>query len=165
VRLAAIFAALGGIFLLAGCADSNPKAIPDVSGATLDVAEAELAAADLHFSVVGGGTFGVIVRSHWQVCRQSPKPGAVAKNVTLTVARSCDEDSSGRAAVIPDVEYEPLDVAEADLAQAGLGWEVESDYPIVVRSHWQVCDQDPEPGQRATSVELYVDRSCGDWGW
>lgn len=157
-------ALLGAAVLMTGCAGSCPKPVPDVSGESLDIAEAELDAADLHYSVVGGGTFGIVVRSHWQVCRQSPRAGAVAKEVTLVVARACDAAASDRAAVVPDVEYESLDVAEDDLAEAG-GWKVESDDPIVVRSHWEVCDQDPEPGDWGTTVELYVDKSCDDWEW
>jgi len=88
----------------------------------------------------------------------------VASKVTLVVARSCDRAPARLKSVVPDVGDESLDVAEADLAAAGLGWSVESDDPIVVRSNWEVCDQDPEPGDWATTVELYVDKSC-DWGW
>ena len=165
MRLAAALAALGASLVLASCGETRRARVPDVSGESLDVAEADLDAADLHYSVVGGGTFGVIVRSHWQVCRQSPKPGAVATKVTLVVARACDRPSPGRTAVVPDVEYESLDAAEAQLAKAGLGWKVESDRPIFDRSDWEVCDQNPGPGEWAKSVELYVDRSCDDWRW
>jgi beta-lactam-binding protein with PASTA domain len=162
----ALLVGTASTLLLAGCGKASPKAVPDVTGRQLDAAEASLDGLGLRHSVVGGGSFGVAVRSNWQVCEQHPSPGITASEVKLVVARSCDlVPPSSRSAVVPDVEYEALDEAEEQLIAAGLGWDVEAQGRIVGRSRWQVCDQDPEPGQWADTVELYVARSCDErWG-
>jgi beta-lactam-binding protein with PASTA domain len=166
VRLIGEFATvLVAAALVAGCGSVSPKPLPKVTGQSLDAAEANLDAVDLHYSVVGGGVFGVVARSRWQVCRQLPAAGVVAAKVTLFVARTCDAPPAAREAVVPDLSYESLDVAEAQLAKAGLGWTVEADGAVVDRSDWEVCEQTPGPGEWGRSVELYVDRSCDDWGW
>ena len=68
----------------------------------------------------------------------------------------------GTANRVPDVEGDRLDVAQEQLDDAGLGYEVigGGTLGVVVRSNWRVCDQDPAPGKRAKSVELRVARSC-----
>ena len=71
---AVVFSALA--LLLAGCGSTEPKAVPDVSGRSLDVAEDTLDRAGLRYDAVGGGAFGIVVRSHWTVCKQNPAPGA-----------------------------------------------------------------------------------------
>jgi hypothetical protein len=68
----------------------KPAAIvePNVTGQRLDVAEMHLDAKRLRYREVGGGTFGVVVRSNWNVCSQEPSAGA--KNpgrVNLIVGR------------------------------------------------------------------------------
>jgi beta-lactam-binding protein with PASTA domain len=163
-RAAPAFLACAAL-VAAGCGSVSSKPLPKVTGQSLDVAEANLDALDLHYSVVGGGVFGVVIRSRWQVCRQAPASGVVASKVTLFVARSCDAPPAVREAVVPDLSYESLDVAESQLARAGLGWTVEAGGTVADRSDWEVCDQNPAPGDWGTSVELYVDRSCDDWGW
>ena len=60
-----------------------------MTGRRLDVAESTLDALGLRYHTAGGGTFGIVVRSHWIVCRQDPPPHTVATRVLLTVARSC----------------------------------------------------------------------------
>jgi len=149
----------------AGCGSVSPKPLPKVTGQSLDAAEANLDSLDLHYSVVGGGAFGVVMRSHWQVCRQAPASGVVASKVTLFVARSCDAPPAKREAVVPDLSDESLDIAESQLERAGLGWTVDPSGTVVDRSDWEVCEQNPAPGEWGTSVELYVERSCDDWGW
>ena len=111
---------------------------------------------------VGGGAFGIIVRSHWTVCAQSPKPGRSARSVVLTVARTCLTPGL----IVPDVVGEPLDDAEHELAEAGLSYTAESvgGEPILVESFWTVCSQDPGPGERGSRVELYASHDCcDDW--
>lgn len=85
-------AALAAALVLVGtaCGSTRASAVPDVTGKRLDVAEDTLDAAGLRYRTVGGGAFGVIVRSRWIVCEQSPPPATVAASVTLTVARSYD---------------------------------------------------------------------------
>ena len=63
--------------------------MPDVTLQPLNAAEDTLDAKGLGYQAVGGGLFGIVVRSHWMVCRQSPRPGLPARSVTLYVARSC----------------------------------------------------------------------------
>ena len=67
---------------------------------------------------------------------------------------------------VPDVREERLDIAEARLRDRGLEWEELGGgvLGILVRSNWQVCDQDPRPGTKARTVQLIVERDCyDDW--
>lgn len=66
--------------------------VPDETGERLDVAEDDLRSNNLRYKELGGGTFGIVVRSNWTVCKQ--KPGAresVSENakVKLIVDREC----------------------------------------------------------------------------
>ncbi len=80
------------VVLAAGCGGTaEPKRVPDVRGERLDIAEARLDARGLGWEEVGGGTFGVVVRSNWYVREQLPKPGRKASTVRLVVER-CDDD-------------------------------------------------------------------------
>lgn len=95
VRVAVGFAVL----VAAGCAsgESAPDAVmPAVVGEQLDVAlsDIERAGFDDDVEVVGGGTFGVVVESNWQVCEQTPAAGEALTAPRLTVDRSCDEVAS-----------------------------------------------------------------------
>ena len=152
------------LFAAAACGQKEPRTVPNVTGLRLDAAQARLDARDLESEVTGGGTFGIVIRSHWQVCDQVPAPGRKAVEVTLVVERACPTLPSRRSTVVPDVEYETLDDAEAELAEAGLGYEVEADGVIVVRANWTVCWQEPEAGEWGDVVELYVEHGdCWDW--
>jgi hypothetical protein len=78
--------------LLAGCGGSaEPVRVPDVRGQRLDVAEARLDARGLQWEEIGGGAFGVVVRSHWYVDEQIPRPGRKATTVRLIVEPNCDD--------------------------------------------------------------------------
>jgi hypothetical protein len=71
---------------------SAPQIVPDESGQRLDVAEEELEAHSWHFKVVGGGLFGVVVKSDWTVCETRPSGGSSVSGSTtirLVVARAC----------------------------------------------------------------------------
>lgn len=154
---------VAGLFVAAACGQKEPHVVPNVTGLRLDAAQARLDARDLENDVAGGGTFGVVIRSHWQVCNQVPRPGTRAARVTLVVERACPAIPPRRSTVVPDVEYETLDDAEAELAEAGLGYEVEADGVIVARSNWTVCTQEPEAGEWGDVVELYVEHGdCWD---
>jgi beta-lactam-binding protein with PASTA domain len=158
-----LLALLGAAVAAAGCGETEPKAVPNVVGLQLDAAQARLDARGLDSDITGGGTFGVILRSHWQVCDQVPRPGRRAVEVTLVVERACSQLGPVRSGVVPDVENETLDDAERELMHAGLGYDLESDGVIFVRSNWTVCEQDPPAGEWAATVELYVERDCWDW--
>ncbi len=71
---------------------SQPKTVPSESDQRLDVAEEELESQGWHFKVVGGGLFGVVVKSDWTVCESRPGGGAAvpaSTTIRLIVARSC----------------------------------------------------------------------------
>ncbi|HEY4347435.1 MAG TPA: PASTA domain-containing protein [Gaiellaceae bacterium] len=71
------------------CGSTDPHRAPDLVGERLDLAEETLDAVGLRYRTVGGGLFGIVVRSHWSVCRQSPSPGVLTRSVTLFVDRDC----------------------------------------------------------------------------
>jgi beta-lactam-binding protein with PASTA domain len=150
------------LFAVTGCGGREARTVPDVAGERLDVAQEELDDVGVGSEVIGGGTFGVVVRSHWRVCEQHPSPGRVAKSVELVVARSCP----GRhvPGTIPDVTGLRLDVAEDLLVEDDLAYDVyeEGLGDVVIESNWTVCSQYPDPGAVADEVELYVERSCED---
>lgn len=161
--LASASAATLGAVLLTGCGRASLARVPNVTGQRLDVAEANLDAAALDHHTVGGGVFGVVLHSRWQVCSQTPAPGARATSVTLVVARACDlAPRTPTSRLVPDVTGENLIAAEAALQLEGLGYRIDSTEEIVVLSDWVVCDQEPAGGDRGRIVELYVDRGC-DW--
>ena len=72
-------------------APARAHRVPAVVGERLDVAEDTLGADGLRYEAVGGGVFGIVVRSNWVVCRQTPGAGTVAKSVTLDVCRAYDD--------------------------------------------------------------------------
>jgi serine/threonine protein kinase len=53
--------------------------VPSLAGQPLDVAEARLDDLGLHSSEDGGGLFGVLIPSDWDVCETSPGPGSVVR--------------------------------------------------------------------------------------
>jgi hypothetical protein len=157
--------ALALVFLavcLAGCG-GEPHDVPNVAGDRLDVAADRLEDDGLEYEILGGGTFGVVVKSHWYVCEQRPVGGSRASSVELVVARSCPSVSPApRPPVVPDLEYDELDDARAEAAGAGVEVVVRDRGagPVVIESNWTVCEQYPAPGERGWTVELYVERFC-----
>lgn len=128
-------------------------------GERLNVAEDTLDATGLRYQTAGGGDFGIVVRSHWTVCRQDPPPHTVTSSVLLTVARACE---------VPDLVGEPLDDSEDTLDDLGVGVrEVGLDWaPIEDESDWTVCSQDPRGGAALEpTIELYVSRDCAWAGY
>lgn len=88
MRFIALFACVAA---LAGCGGTlTPKRVPNVKYERLDVAEARLEARGLQWEEIGGGAFGVVVRSNWYVREQIPKAGKKATIVKLVVER-CDD--------------------------------------------------------------------------
>jgi hypothetical protein len=125
-----------------------------VTGRRLDVAENSLDARGLGYRTVGGGELGIIVRSHWTVCAQRPRPRAVATSVTLFVGRACR--------IVPDVVDEQVDVAEQEIEALGLKVSEHSldGDPVVLEPLWVVCTQSPVAGARAGAVDLRVAHDC-----
>jgi hypothetical protein len=137
----------------AACGSTRAAEVPDVTGQRLDVAEDALDAAGLRYGTVGGGIFGIVVRSNWVVCRQLPAPRRVATSVTLYVARACDT---------PAVVGMRLDEAEDVLERAGLQIDAHSldGGPVVVRYFWVVCYQSPQAVAPGGTVDVYVSHDC-----
>ena len=80
------------VLALAGCGSDSEVAMPDITGTRLDVAlsDIERAGFDGEPEVTGGGVFGILDKSNWTVCEQSPAAGeAMSGKPRLTVDRSC----------------------------------------------------------------------------
>lgn len=145
---------------LAGCGSSEPRSVPDVRYERLDVAEERLDRLGLGYEEIGGGAFGVVVRSEWVVCRQEPAPGRKASTVRLIVDRSCPPPPVTEV-VLPDLVGDPLEAAERALERRNVGYDVASwTGGRVVRAGARVCDQEPDAGRRAADVTLYVATDC-----
>jgi beta-lactam-binding protein with PASTA domain len=151
-KLLAVFA-IGAVVTLSGCGSAQRHSVPDVTGQPLNGAEDRLDAAGLDHQTSGGGLLGIVIRSNWTVCSQSPAPRRKASSVVLSVARSCS---------IPDVRDESLDDAEDTLSEAGIPYSEQSldDGPIVVDSLWTVCRQSPLRGIPGRRVTLFVSHDC-----
>ena len=87
----ALAALAAAALLAAGCGHVSPRRVPDVTGERLDLAEDRLDDLGLRYETIGGGVFGIVVRSHWVVCDQEPAPGRVDTRVELYVERDCDD--------------------------------------------------------------------------
>src|SRR4051794_41053781 len=82
---------------LSGCGAGKDPAMPDVTGKKLDVAQSDIKRAGFEGKpeVLGGGVFGVIKESNWEVCEQTPAPGELlTKAPRLKVDRGCNKDAS-----------------------------------------------------------------------
>jgi hypothetical protein len=145
---------------LAGCGSDEPQVVPDVRNERLDVAEERLDRLGLGYEEIGGGTFGIVVRSEWQVCRQEPAPGKKASKVRLIVDRYCEPEPVTEV-VLPDLVGDPLEAAERALERRDVTYAVASwTGGRVVRAGARVCDQEPDAGRRAADVTLYVAADC-----
>jgi len=61
-------------------------AVPSLAGQPLDVAEQRLDALGLRSTEEGGGIFGILVPSDWNVCQTSPGPGTrVRRGTTVSL--------------------------------------------------------------------------------
>jgi beta-lactam-binding protein with PASTA domain len=150
----------GSTLLAAGCGGSpEPRTVPDLRGERLDVAERQLDGLGLEYERVGGGAFGIVVRSKWDVCEQRPKPGAKAAKVTLIVDRWCPPPPV-RTYRMPDLVGERLSAAETRLTRRGIPFSVERVDGVAPPRASTVCDQEPPPGTQASRVTLYAARAC-----
>jgi hypothetical protein len=90
IRGQPLIGALALAFAVVGCGGkATLHRVPDLRGERLDVAEARLEARGLDWEELGGGALGIVVRSHWYVCDQEPRPGKKARTVRLIVERDC----------------------------------------------------------------------------
>jgi hypothetical protein len=65
------------------------KTVPSVVGQRLDVAEDTLHSKGIGYKEIGGGTFGIVVKSNWDVCQTEPSSGQTASGrVKLIVERN-----------------------------------------------------------------------------
>ena len=70
--------------------------MPDVTGKRLDVAKDDIKAAGFEdkVKVLGGGVFGVLKDSNWEVCQQTPPAGKpLTDTPRLTIERDCNKDN------------------------------------------------------------------------
>ena len=110
VRLLVAVVAVVATAGLAGCGGDKATTMPDVTGKPLDDAKRAIkdAGVDDEVKVDGGGLFGVVVESNWEVCEQQPAAGTtVAGEATLTVARSCVADKSSEEPAATPAETAP----------------------------------------------------------
>lgn len=153
MKLFAVLTIAAVAVFLTGCGNAQRRHVPNVTGQQLNVAEDRLDAAGLRYDTSGGGSFGIVIRSDWTVCRQRPAAGRKASSVLLSVARSCS---------IPDVRGESLDDAEDALREAGIRYSEHSldGEAVVVASLWTVCSQTPHGGTPGRPVSLFVSHNC-----
>jgi hypothetical protein len=93
--------------------------MPDVENSRLDIALSDIERAGFDqndVEIVGGGMFGVVDESNWQVCEQEPASGELIGSAPrLVVERSCEaahdnDTQADEAADAPD-ETEPKNVS------------------------------------------------------
>jgi hypothetical protein len=80
-----------------GCGSDTTAVMPDVTGKRLDVAKSTIRDAGFEdeVKVDGGGVFGVLNESNWEVCDQTPAAGAAVSGAPrLTIDRSCHDDAA-----------------------------------------------------------------------
>ena len=72
-------------------AQADTPKVPDLTGQALDVAEDQLDSEGIDHETIGGGLFGIIDASAWEVCATDPPAGEDASGgVTLYVQRPGD---------------------------------------------------------------------------
>src|SRR3954466_7190887 len=104
---------------LSGCASGTTAVMPDVTGKKLDVAKSIIrdAGFENEVKVDGGGLFGVLNKSNWEVCDQSPAAGApVSGAPQLTIERSCHAAAPGETSTPSTTASDP---SAADGATSG----------------------------------------------
>lgn len=86
---------------LSACSSGPDPKMPGVVGRQLDVALQDIKTAGFQgeVDVAGGGMLGIIDKSNWQVCEQSPQAGqAVTTTPHVNVKRTCAAGPSTAAA-------------------------------------------------------------------
>lgn len=93
-RLAVAFMVVVG---LAACGSGEDPSMAGVAGKKLDVAQSDIERSgfDDEVDIVGGGLFGVVDESNWDVCEQTPAPGEpLTEAPRLVVERDCNQDDA-----------------------------------------------------------------------
>ena len=111
--------ALAMLVGFAGCGSDKKAVMPDVTGKKLDVAKSAIKDAGFEdgVKVDGGGVFGVIEESNWEVCDQSPAAGeAVSDAPRLTVDRSCHDGAAASETSKPSET--PTETSKPDVTQS-----------------------------------------------
>jgi beta-lactam-binding protein with PASTA domain len=151
------------LLALAGCGgEREARSVPNVRGDRLDVAETRLDDLGLEYEELGGGAFGIVTASRWEVCDQTPRPGEQGTRVRLVVDRigTCPPPPQ-RLFTIPHLVGARLADAEETLKARRVPHALESwDGNPIVRARARVCEQEPVAGRRAPAVTLYVAREC-----
>jgi hypothetical protein len=120
MRALCLAVAVATLVGFSGCGSDRNAVMPDVTGKRLGVAKSTIKDAGFEDEVMvdGGGAFGVINESNWEVCGQSPARGeAVSGAPRLKVARSCDDakpSGTSRPSKTPPVTSEPAAPASSE---------------------------------------------------
>lgn len=163
---------------------TNHSIMPNVKGQRLDLAETNLRHAGIDpakITIVGGGAFGIVVKSNWVVCTQVPAPGlAVSPTPQLSVDRKCETSTSSSGPVqqttvpttspttsqpsTPGTVARVVDASEVEKAYlahlAGSGVQSFKDQCDASITNWQ-CFYDGVSGDSST---LWVNLQT-DGGW
>ncbi|WP_418059365.1 hypothetical protein [Pimelobacter simplex] len=112
------------LLALAACGGNDEDAaMPDVAGSSLDLALSDLDRAGYDpddVEIVGGGVFGVVDESNWEVCDQEPPAGEpMGSAPRLTVDRSCGGTSTGTDATGTGEDSPPTDENPAAAGDGG----------------------------------------------
>lgn len=105
MRASRLVVPLAVLVAFVGCGSETNTVMPNVTGKKLDVATGAIkdAGVDDEAEVDGGGVFGIVEESNWEVCEQSPGAGqTVSGTPRLKVERSCDRTSTSTAAATTD---------------------------------------------------------------
>lgn len=134
---------------VAGCdSQSATPVMPDVVGKQLDVALSDIkrAGIDSEPEILGGGVFGILDKSNWQVCEQLPSAGENTDDTPrLTVDRECGtgsettmqsgsedgDDASTSESATPEAASEPSGSASPTV-EAPLTTENNPDFATIV---------------------------------
>jgi hypothetical protein len=85
-RSPALALTVAAALALGACGQEDLGGAPDVKGLTLDVAEQQLKHAGFGVSVKDDALFGVVIPSHFTVCKQHSPSG---KLVPVDVSKQC----------------------------------------------------------------------------
>lgn len=102
---------------LAGCGSKKDQAMPDVTGKNLDVAKSDIKRAGFggKAEVLGGGAFGVLKDSNWEVCEQTPAPGKpLTGTPRLKVERDCNRNDAEPSEPSPEPAQTGSDSQESE---------------------------------------------------
>lgn len=164
---------VGAILATSACGAEDKVVMPEVVGLQLDVALSDIERAGFsnEVEVLGGGVFGVVVESNWEVCEQDPSPGEPVEAPRLTVDRSCESNEEVEPSESPTAAESPeaLESESASPNETPAAYSYDGpDYEVVVRDdgigparltqYWILADVDfRDPGYRDEVKELVVD--------